>query len=197
MKPEDNIRLFANKNTPATCASARNEAVSHAGQAIDWLKFLDADDLLAPFALSTFRQMTIEDRMQCVGGAQLKVVNGKVMGLQIPKPQLMDRVNPMVPSMCFVRAAAFAKAGGFDNRIGFEEDWDLWLKLRREYGIEGFGIMPQPLCYYTIDEAERAAKRQPSHLVEDPDSKAAEGAEPKMIDVREYLAKVYGIKPDR
>lgn len=178
-----NISLTTRTTGQANCASARNYGVKRLVSGYDWVKFLDADDLLAPFALETFRAMAIPDGVHCVAGAQYKVVDGKLHGMGISNWKSIERVNPSVPSMAFVRRSAFDAVGGFDDRISFEEDWDFWLRLRRAYGIGCFAAVDWPVCYYWISQAERTAKR-PSHQVEG-------------MDVREYFAKTYGITPAR
>lgn len=163
------------------CASARNAAIGHTSA--EWLKFLDADDLLAPFALASFRAERIPETVHCIAGGQVKVVDEKVCGMGISGWNGIEQWNPTVPSMTFVRASAFHEVDGFDSRIGFEEDWDLWLRLRWKYGMGCFGTVRWPVCYYCINPAERAA-RTSSHQVEG-------------MDVREYFAKTYGITPLR
>lgn len=168
-------------------SASRNRAVQ--ASAGDWLKFLDADDLLAPFALEQFRRLgdaveNVLGRPHVVTGPQIKVVNGEVhwdLPLGRPNWMVIDRVNPTLPSMTFVRKAAFDAVGGFDERIHFEEDWDLWLKLREKFTLESFATVGWPVCYYWIDEAERKTKTA-NHEVEG-------------MDVRAWLAKTYGITP--
>lgn len=147
----------------------------------DWIKFLDADDVLAPFALETFRRQSIPDSVHVVVGPQIKVVDGIQQGIQGPNPNVITQANPMLLSMAFVRRSAFLEVRGFDERIRFEEDWDFWLRIRQRYGMSAFAVVNWPVCYYTIDTAARAA------LVRD---HTVEG-----MDVRAYLAKTYGITP--
>jgi hypothetical protein len=104
-----------------------------------------------------------------------------VTGIQDPPD--IERVtlhaNPILVSMAFVRRGAALSVSGFDERIEFEEDWDFWLRLR-SVGWQ-FAIHRRPFCCYCVDDAERADKVR-SHQVEG-------------MDVREYLAKKYGVKP--
>lgn len=173
-------------------AQARNEGIRHLSaileatqNACDWLKFLDADDVLAPFALEAFRECEIPDSVQVVSGAMVKVVDGKITGLCQTNWGMIGIHNPALVSGCFVRRTAFFRVGGFDERIHFEEDWDFWLRIQKEFPGRPFGGMPWPVCYYWISEAERAAKVR-DHTIE------YEGAR---IDVREYFKRHYGITP--
>jgi len=180
------VLLVANTAGVASCAAARNMALSRMSMKppIDWVKFLDADDVLAPFALETFRQMKIPDQVQCIAGPQLKVVDGRVVGMGVPDWNVITRRNPAVPSMTFVRQSAVDKVGGFNPRICFEEDYDFWLRLRRDFGMGAFANVSWPVCYYWINQMERAAKAPVDHTYEG-------------VDVREYFAREYAITPER
>lgn len=128
-----------------------------------WVKFLDVDDLLAPFALNAFRKVAakIPETVAVVSGQQVKVVNGVplsgVLG-PIEMERIIERQNPMLVSMAFVRRAHAQAVGGFDPNLPFEEDWDFWLKLYR--ANHDFATIAVPVCYYWIHEAERAEKEK-------------------------------------
>ena len=178
------IKNFNTGEAKGECA-ARNVGLREARH--DWIKFLDADDLLAPFALNAFRSVVgkLPDAISVLAGATIKVHNGLVVGYSDPPPieQLITRVNPILPSMVFVRRSAAQAVAGFDERIDFEGDWDFWLRLRKA-GYR-FAIHRRPFCCYWIDDAERAEKEASrTHQVEG-------------VDVREYLARTYGITPER
>ncbi len=166
-------------------SAARNTAVQAATGT--WIKFVDVDDLLAPFALEAFRKAQISSFIHVVAGDQFVVHNGQVTGYRPADAERIGAsiqfVNPLLVSACFIWKKALLEVGGFDERIHFEEDWDLWLKLRRHYGMKCFGTMSAAFCYYTIDDALRAAKQR-DHTVDG-------------RDVREHLAVTYGITPQR
>ena len=52
-------------------------------------------------------------------------------------PQIMN-YNPILLSASFVRREALLAVGLFDERIEFEEDWDLWLRLHERFGPSTF-----------------------------------------------------------
>ena len=70
----------------------------------------------------------------------------------------------------------------FDERIDFEEDWDLWFRLMEQYGVGAFQKVDQPLCYYWVQEQER---REKPRLARYGDS-----------TVRDYFRQRYGANPE-
>ena len=90
------------------------------------------------------------------------------------------RNNPALVSQCFIHHGTFNIAGGFDTRIHFEEDWDLWLRIHQYLGLAAFGYLAERVCYYCVNTAERAEKEKTRcHTVEG-------------VDVRAYFRRKYG-----
>jgi len=154
------------------------------------LKFLDADDMLLPGALDWYRaQRRPEDVVTY--GAQLVYQGGIGVGMRCCKEEdaktEVVRQNVMVPSQTFISRAAFQAVGGFDEEFDFEEDWELWLKLRRRFGAEQWvRMLPGFVCGYWVgDEAERAGKVR-THQVR------KEGQD---WNVRAWLKYRYGVDP--
>lgn len=176
MAPQENKGISASRNRMIAASTA------------EWIKFLDCDDLLAPFALDEFRSKQIPAGVNAVTGPQFKVVNRVFRGLQ-PRPDwtCLRAVNPTLPSMTWVRREALLAAGSFDEMVHFEEDWDLWLKLWKHGGWQSLAVVNFPVCYYCIDEEERKTKTA-DHTVE---------YEGQRLDVREYFKRKYGIDPVR
>ena len=173
-------------------AAARN--FGWQGMRNEWIKFLDADDLLLPLVLEQFRWLPIFSDFKVVFGGMLKQVDGRYSDFYDPPvPQVrvgIKRANPLLPSMTFARRSALEAVGGFSEQIGFEEDWDLWLKLYGKFGELTFARLPFPVCYYWISTEERKQKVR-DHSV--PWTKP-DGTEER-IDVREYFRRQYGANP--
>jgi glycosyltransferase involved in cell wall biosynthesis len=152
----------------------------------EWIKFLDADDMLAPFALDLVRQARhpVPDHVMVLGGGCHRIVNGRYHDYLCDSATSLQRIkeiNPLLPSSVVVRRAALVEVGLFDERIDYEEDWDLWLRLHDRFGLACFSATTVPVCYYWIDSRERAQKQRQATV---------DG-----VPVREYFRRRYGANP--
>jgi glycosyltransferase involved in cell wall biosynthesis len=151
-----------------------------------WIKFLDADDVLAPFALDLVRraQPPIAEHIQVVAGGCHRIVDQRyrdyLCDAEASLLQIKEAI-PMLPSAVFVRRSALLEVGMFDERIDHEEDWDLWFRLHERYGLSAFATTTAPICYYWIEHAERRQKRREAKV---------DG-----IPVRDYFRQRYGATP--
>lgn len=188
-------------------SGARNFGVRClADQEFGWIKFLDVDDLLAPCALEAIRDAARKTSAQVIAGGQFVLHNGRFTGLRPAQPGRFGAIklaNPCLVSQAAIRREALKHVGGFDGRIAFEEDWDLWLKLDRAYGRAAFAVITDPVCFYTIEDAVRAEKEKTrSHTVrvlkrgcEAARAQAAGELTHEDIDVREHFRREYGCTP--
>jgi len=163
---------------------SRNRAVRETST--EWIKFLDADDVLAPFALKIIHLSEPEYplNVKVVMGGLHRIHNGRYFDYLHPTQDDIDHILeklPTLPSATFVRREALLEVGLFDERLDVEEDWDLWLRIHQRYGPAAFAVVSQPVCYYWIDDEERAQKLRAGMV---------EG-----VPVREYLRRRYGANP--
>ncbi len=174
------IQWFRNPKATGVSA-ARNFAVRNCNA--DWVKFLDADDVLCPFALTFLRQTITQDPkgLYLVSGNCFRVFNGEFhdyIGGTSANLKRIKTNNPTLPSAAIVKRSAFNKVGMFDERMDFNEDWDLWLRLHHKFGDAGFIYTDYPVCYYWIDEIERENKNRTKKVGK--------------LTVREHLQRKYG-----
>lgn len=120
---------------PRRLPGARNAGAQVADGA--WLAFLDDDDLWSPLKLRTQIDCARKSDSGWVYGRAV-VVDGTLRVLEddpFPAPAELPRLllgGNWIPgggSNVVVRADVFRESGGFDERLRFFEDWDLWLRL--------------------------------------------------------------------
>jgi glycosyltransferase involved in cell wall biosynthesis len=181
----DRITWLRNR-TNLGLPGSRNRAI-RTTQA-DWVKFLDADDVLAPYALDVVRRAEppIAPEIQLVAGGCHRVMDNVYLDFLYSTDESIQEIlrhNILLPSAVFVRRPALLEVGLFDDRLDFEEDWDMWLRLHERYGLEAFANTTVPFCYYWLTDAARAKKKQRTGLVDG-------------IPIREYFRKRYRADPD-
>ena len=134
--------------TPRGVGAARNTGIARARGT--WIAFLDDDDVWAPGKLA--RQLTVAtqtDRDWAYAGyvdvdARLRLLGGLPPAAPNEVLDQLPRHNavPAGASNVVVRSATLARAGGFDDRLGLHEDWDLWIRLAR---LSPPACVPDPL----------------------------------------------------
>lgn len=121
-----------------------------------YIAFLDSDDCWLPAFLQTTLERLEADLslgavhtgfffMDSVGGLLPQV--GTYV---VPDDQMYDRLLDgefFMPSSVVVRRTCFEKVGLFDETLRFSEDWDMWLRVAREFRFAG---IPEPLLKYRI-----------------------------------------------
>jgi glycosyltransferase involved in cell wall biosynthesis len=163
------IRLIRrDKNGGA--AAARNTGVAAARS--EWIAFHDSDDIcvfdrierqvriaadLAPdhigvYSASIFYTQVTEDEFP-LADAFMKpdpAEKRRLSGNAFPDTVTRNFIN--VPTM-LIRKSAFDAAGGFDERLRNNEDWDFTLRLTRQ---GKFAFIPEPL-YLVVRQVPRLA----------------------------------------
>ncbi|TPG16479.1 glycosyltransferase [Sphingomonas koreensis] len=131
---------------------ARNIAIARAEG--EWLLFLDADDTIAPrfFArmLRIARRNPEADVIAC--GFNRLDGSGRISARYAPLPLARDALAvcaagpPGAIHSFLVKREIVIAAGGFDETLRTNEDWDLWLRLAQRRSR--FATTPARLAYY-------------------------------------------------
>lgn len=148
------IRSFEQPHGGA--ARARNNAIARSSS--EWLVFLDADDTIAPAFL---KLMLERARRLAAAGRPADVVacgfdrldiTGRVSARVPPLPLDEDAVAicaagpPGAIHSFLARRLSIVEAGGFDEELVTNEDWDLWLRVA--CGGGRFVTIDRQLAFY-------------------------------------------------
>jgi glycosyltransferase involved in cell wall biosynthesis/SAM-dependent methyltransferase len=186
-------RVSAFEQPHAGAARARNNAIARSSG--EWLVFLDADDTLAPAFL---RLMLGKARRRVAAGHPVDVVacgfdrrdesgrlTARVPALPLDEdPVAVCAAGPPGAIHSFLaRRNVVIEAGGFDEELVTNEDWDLWLRIAQR-GAR-FAVLDRQLAYYwstpnslsraggqmvrdaaTVMERARASQRKPRRGLE-------------------------------
>lgn len=146
------VKLILQPNQGA--GAARNTGIRNAQG--DYVAFLDADDLWEPTKLA--KQVGRLDQQPEVGLVHTWITFAN------PDGSLSDRTmqtsseghiwnqvvvyNPLkCGSTAMVRRRCFEELGYFDQSLKYSEDWDMWIRIARNYA---FSVIAEPLTYYRI-----------------------------------------------
>ncbi len=148
----EGVRYVYKENGGA--GSARNRGIRETQG--DLLVFLDADDRWVPE--KTALQLDHMMRYPCVGlvtGGMWEVygdgrpplyVGHKPIGAENLYYEVAVENTVGNPSMTMVRRECFERVGMFDETLRLGQDWDMWIRIAREFPI---GFMAASLLYYT------------------------------------------------
>lgn len=137
------IEVDVNCEGPAV---VRNRIVASLSHDIDWIAFLDDDDVFLPNHLEVLAQeahhgdviYSLCDQSLSTGGFSYEALRG----------------CNYIPITTLVRRSVFESLGGFDNKP--YEDWELWKKIAN-HGAGRFIFIPEKTWLYRIQGDSRNA----------------------------------------
>jgi glycosyltransferase involved in cell wall biosynthesis len=144
------VKLISQKNQGA--AAARNTGIAHAKGA--YIAFVDSDDLWEASKLE--KQVYCLDNNPNVGLVYVWVASIDAKGNHLGKIYSNDSCGYVWEKMVqgnivwsgsasMVRRDCFEKLGVFDQNLRFAEDWEMWIRISRNYS---FAVIKEPLVYY-------------------------------------------------
>lgn len=129
----------------------------------EYVRFLDADDTILPGTISSQVEILDADPALALVHAQAYLADedGPIKGIRTPRlggrsVQKMDRDSAfrwlirgckICKSTVMARKSAIMDSGEFAAESLPGEDWDMWLRISRSYGI---AYVPQPVAFYRV-----------------------------------------------
>lgn len=134
-------------------SSARNAGIKASSGEL--IAFLDADDIWLPDKLALqVEHMRQHPEVGLVTASEWQTgEHGEDPWLLERKPVASANVYRRMlvenfignPSLTLIRHEVFRRVGLFDEGVGLGQDWDMWMRIAREFPI---GVIGKPLIYY-------------------------------------------------
>src|SRR5262245_58115192 len=157
------VRHDVNRGKVGAGAAARNTGIARARGS--YIAFLDDDDEWLPEKLA--RQVAVlETSPRSVGAVYTGFVK-----IDQATGQIVERITPTrrgtisrdliaencvgTPSTVLVRNECFQKVGLFDESMAFGEDYDMWIRIAREFE---FDYIDEPLVRYAVHDVQLSAQ---------------------------------------
>jgi len=155
LKNYDDKRIKYVKNSENRgCAGGRNQGLELASG--DYVAFLDSDDelFLTKFEkqLEKFRSLPSKFGLVYCGFCYAFSQTGQIVKYILPELQrnvydnLLEK-NIFPVHVPIVKRECFQKCGMFDTSLPACEDWDIWIRIARQYE---FALIPDILAKYNI-----------------------------------------------
>jgi len=112
-----------------------------------YLLFLDADDILAPTYISKCVRHLEKDQTLNIVYTKADYFGAKKRAWNLPDFNLQNFLESnCIPISAVIRNEVFQKVGKFDENLNYTEDWELWIRIVKEFG--GVYKIPETLFFY-------------------------------------------------
>ena len=149
---DDRIRLIAQSNGGP--AAARNKGIQNAKASI--IAFIDADDIWKPDYLQEMSRLIDDFPDAVIYGLNYGIIkNGRTIEKETSEFRgYVSKKWDFFPfffwtSACCCKKDAITKLGGFDERMMYGEDMDMWYRLL----LEGRGVLDTKIMAYYFKDA--------------------------------------------
>lgn len=151
-----NVKYF-NHNTCRKLPSARNTGIDNTKG--KFISFLDDDDIFLPHHLKTLLHVIKSNKNIDVVVSSCLVSDYRINNIShIDKVEIWDiDIHPLlldVTNLFPIHAALFRNFSNtkarFDTTLNLIEDWDMWLRLMREYNYNFMHIKDSTVVYHRL-----------------------------------------------
>lgn len=138
-----NIYLYSTANNGPS--KSRNLGSSYAKGT--YIMFLDADDKIESTYISkciSYLENNTSMNLVYSEAEFFEAKKGKWDLKEFEMPNFL--IDNCIPIFCVIRINVFEKVGKFDENLNYTEDWELWIRIIKEFG--GVYRIPEVLFYY-------------------------------------------------
>lgn len=161
------IKFIRNANKVGI-SNARNQAIGMASG--DLIAFHDADDISKPNRFEKQLAFLSENPNIAMlgGGCDVLRVDGTIekdkLPPKSPSVKMQIRKNCFRTSSVIIRADALTKVGLFNSCIDYAEDWELWIRVGKQFKVANLGEV-----FFTYRETRHgiSAQEQGNHILWD------------------------------
>jgi len=158
LEPQPDIRILRQQNSGIALSRNNGAAIAQG----EWLAFLDHDDLWAKEKLAVQAAFVKKNPDVALVAAKHVRLGEKYCP---PRRVIWTKGDLFVKAFCesfihtssvMIRKDIFDKIGGFSPRYRFADEFDVWLKITRDYNI---AYVNQPLVFIRLYEANTSHDR--------------------------------------
>jgi glycosyltransferase involved in cell wall biosynthesis len=113
----------------------------------EYIMFLDADDLLHETYIEKAINVLINQPTINIVYSNTEFFGAETGLWNLKNFEISDFLKyNSIPIFALIRNEVFQKVGGFDTNLSFTEDWELWIRIVKQYG--GVFKINETLFYY-------------------------------------------------
>ncbi|MFV8345313.1 glycosyltransferase family 2 protein [Flavobacterium sp. ZB4P13] len=112
-----------------------------------YLLFLDADDIIAPSFINKCIEHLEKDQTLNIVYTEAEYFGAKNRAWILPEFKISNFLESnCIPISAVIRNEVFKEVGKFDENLNYTEDWELWIRIVKEFG--GVHKIPESLFFY-------------------------------------------------
>ena len=136
--------IFINQENQGPSKARNNGAKIATGM---YLVFIDADDLINPNYIAKCLVVYEKNNTLNIVYSEVELFDAEKGKWELDEFKLPHFLfYNCIPIFAMIKTSVFNELGGFDENLSFTEDWELWIRIVKDYG--GVYKIPEILFYY-------------------------------------------------